>query len=107
MSDTLYYLLAVLMMAVATYIPRALPFALFRRPVKSRFVRSFLEYMPVAVLAAMTFPAIFDSTSSVWSAVIGMVVALVFSYLNFSLLPVALLSSGAVLVTELIMFGWM
>lgn len=107
MSDTLYYLLAVLMMAVATYIPRALPFALFRRPVKSRFVRSFLEYMPVAVLAAMTFPAIFDSTATPLSAIIGMTVALVFSYLNFSLLPVALLSSGAVLVTELIMFGWM
>ena len=57
MSDTWYYLLAVLVMAVATYIPRALPFALFRKPVKSRFVQSFLEYMPVAVLAAMTFPA--------------------------------------------------
>ncbi len=105
MSQTLYYLLAVLMMAVATYIPRALPFALFRKPVKSRFIKSFLEYMPVAVLAAMTFPAIFDSTSSVWSAVIGMAVALVFSWLNFNLLPVALLSSGAVFVTELIMFG--
>lgn len=103
MSDTLYYLLAVLMMAVATYIPRALPFALFRKPVKSRFIKSFLEYMPVAVLAAMTFPAIFDSTSSVWSAVIGMAVALVFSWLNFSLLPVALLSSAAVFVAEWLM----
>lgn len=103
MSDTMYYLLAVLVMAVATYIPRALPFALFRRPVKSRFIQSFLEYMPVAVLAAMTFPAIFDSTSSVWSAVVGMVVALIFSYCNFSLLPVALLSSAAVFITEWLM----
>ncbi len=102
----MYYLLAVAVMAVATYIPRALPFALFRRPVKSRFIKSFLEYMPVAVLAAMTFPAIFDATSSIWSAVIGMAVALVFSYFNFSLLPVALLSSGAVFAVELIMFGW-
>ncbi len=103
MSNTVYYLLAVLVMAVATYIPRALPFALFRKPVKSRFIQSFLEYMPVAVLAAMTFPAIFDSTSSVWSAVVGMVVALVFSYANFSLLPVALLSSAAVFITEWLM----
>ena len=103
MSNTVYYLLAVLVMAVATYIPRALPFALFRKPVKSRFIQSFLEYMPVAVLAAMTFPAIFDSTSSVWSAVVGMVVALVFSYCNFSLLPVALLSSASVFITEWLM----
>ena len=51
MSQTVYYLLAVLVTAVATYIPRALPFALFRKPVQSRFIRSFLEYMPVAVLA--------------------------------------------------------
>ena len=105
MNNTVYCLLAVLVMAVATYIPRALPFALFRKPVKSRFIRSFLEYMPVAVLAAMTFPAIFDSTANVWSAVIGMAVALTFSYFNFSLLPVALLSSAAVFVTEWIMRG--
>ena len=106
MSNTVYYLLAVLVMAVATYIPRALPFALFRKPIKSRFIRSFLEYMPIAVLAAMTIPAVFTSTSSVLSAVIGMAVALVFSYANFQLLPVALLSSGAVFVTELLQFGW-
>ncbi len=103
MNNPLYYLLAVLVMAVATYIPRALPFALFRKPIENRFIKSFLEYMPVAVLAAMTFPAIFDSTASVWSAVIGMIVALVFSYFNFSLLPVALLSSGAVFLTEWLM----
>ncbi len=106
MTGTWYYVLAVLVMAVATYIPRALPFALFRKPIKSRFIQSFLEYMPVAVLAAMTFPAVFDATASPLSAVIGVLVALVFSFFNFSLLPVALLSSSAVFVTELILFGW-
>lgn len=93
-------------MAVVTYIPRALPFALFQKPVKNRFVQSFLEYMPVAVLAAMTFPSILYATETPWSALAGMAVALVFSLLNFDLLPVALLSSGAVFVAELIMVGW-
>lgn len=107
MNQTVYYLLAVLVTAVATYIPRALPFALFRKPVQSRFVRSFLEYMPVAVLAAMTFPGILYATATPWSALIGMAVALVFSYVGWQLLPVALLSSAAVLITELCMFGWL
>lgn len=103
---TMYYLLMVLVMAIVTYIPRAVPLALCRKPIKSRFVRSFLEYMPIAVLSAMTFPAIFTSTASMLSATIGMAVALVFSYIGFNLLPVALLSSAAVFITELIQFGW-
>ena len=106
MNPVVYGLLAVLVTAIATYIPRAMPFLLFRRPVENRFFKSFLEYMPVAVLAAMTFPDVFDATASPLSAVIGVLVALFFSFLNFSLLPVALLSSAAVFVTELIMFGW-
>lgn len=101
-----YYLAAVLVMAVVTYIPRVLPFSVFRRPIKSRFVRSFLEYMPVAVLAAMTIPSIFSSTAAPLSATIGLAVALVASFIGLDLLPVALLSSGAVFVTELVMFGW-
>ena len=100
MSETLYYVIGVIVMAVATYIPRALPFALFRRPVKSRFIKSFLEYMPVAVLAAMTFPAIFDSTAMPLSAILGMIVALVFSYIGWQLMPVALVSCGTVFLTE-------
>jgi len=106
MSMTVYYLLGVLVMALATYIPRALPFALFRRPVRSRFVKSFLEYMPVAVLAAMTFPAIFDATASTLSAVIGMATALLFSFIGWQLLPVALVSCAAVFITEWFQFGW-
>lgn len=101
-----YYLLGVAVMALVTYIPRVLPFALFRKPIKSRFIQSFLEYMPVAVLAAMTFPAIFDATASPISAAVGLCVALVFSYIGWQLLPVALLSSASVFIAELILFGW-
>lgn len=105
-GQLLYFLLGVLVMAVVTYIPRALPMAIFRRPIKSPFVQSFLHYMPFTVLAAMTFPAILYSTDSIWSALAGMAVALLFSYLKLSLLPVALLSSAAVFVVEWFLFGW-
>lgn len=106
MPEGVYALLAVLVMAVVTYVPRALPFAVFRRPVKNRFVQSFLEYMPVAVLAAMTFPSILYATDTPWSALVGMAVALLFSLLKFDLLPVALCSSCAVFLTELMLLGW-
>ena len=54
-------------MAIVTYIIRALPITLFRKEIKSKWLKSFLYYIPYAVLGAMTFPAIFFSTGSVWS----------------------------------------
>ena len=42
-------------MAVVTYLIRMLPFTLFRKEIKSAFFRSFLAYVPYAVLGAMTF----------------------------------------------------
>ena len=38
-------------MAVVTYLIRALPFAFFRKKIKSQFIKSFLYYVPYAVLS--------------------------------------------------------
>ena len=51
-------LIYVLVMALTTYLVRMLPMTLFRKRIKSRFARSFFYYIPYAVLAAMTLPAI-------------------------------------------------
>lgn len=59
-------------MAGTTYLIRALPMLLVRRKIKSRFVQSFLYYVPYAVLAAMTVPAILESTASAVSAMAGL-----------------------------------
>ena len=69
-------------MAIVTYIPRMLPLAIFRKKIKSRFIRSFLAYVPYAVLAAMTFPEILYSTSNMISAVAGL---LAVSYTHLTL----------------------
>ena len=53
-----------LIMSGVTYAIRVLPLTLLRRPVKSRFLRSFLYYTPYATLAVMTFPAILSATGS-------------------------------------------
>lgn len=45
-------------MAIVTYIIRALPITLFRKEIKSKWLKSFLYYIPYAVLGAMTLPAI-------------------------------------------------
>lgn len=64
-------------MAGVTYLVRMIPFTVFRKKIKSQFFRSFLHYIPYAVLSAMTIPAIFYSTGDMVTATIGTVVAVV------------------------------
>ena len=86
--------LAVLLMALVTYLPRMLPLVIFRREIKSKYIKSFLQYVPYAVLAALTFPDIFYSTGALVTALCGTVVALFLAYQEKSLVVVAL---GAIL----------
>ena len=62
--------LYIVVMAGVTYLIRMLPLALLRKKLRSRFIKSFLFYVPYAVLAVMTVPAIFESTGSVFSAAV-------------------------------------
>lgn len=101
--DYMQYILYVMVMALVTYLIRMLPLAIFTRKINSRFVKSFLYYVPYAVLGAMTFPAILYSTNSVVSAAVGFAVAIALAYWEKSLLTVALFACGAVLVVEWIM----
>ena len=89
--------------AIVTYLIRMLPLTVFRREIKSRFIRSFLAYIPYAVLGAMTFPSIFFATSSLPSAIAGTVVALILAFFRRSLLTVAVGAAGTALVVELVM----
>lgn len=93
-------LISIFIMAFVTYLVRMLPLAIFRRKITNRFLRSFLAYVPYAVLAAMTFPGILYSTSGIYSAAFGLLVALVLAYRNKGLLTVAVGSTAAVFVAE-------
>lgn len=97
---TMFLYIAV--MAGVTYLIRMIPFTLFRRKIKSRFLQSVLYYIPYAVLSAMTFPAIFYSTDSSVTAAVGTVVAIVLAYFKLPLTVVALSACAAALVTGLI-----
>ncbi|MBO5320475.1 MAG: AzlD domain-containing protein [Ruminococcus sp.] len=91
----------IFVMAGVTYLIRMIPFAFFRKKIKSKFFRSFLYYIPYAVLSAMTIPAIFYSTGSVITSVAGTVVAVVLAYLDLPLIVVALAASGTAFLTGL------
>jgi len=93
--------LYILLMAGVTYLIRALPLTLIRKEINSRFIRSFLHYVPYATLAAMTFPAILNATDYLISSLIGFLVALVLAFNKKSLLTVAGFACLAAFVVEL------
>ena len=95
--------LYILIMALTTYLIRALPLTVFRGKIKNRFVRSFLAYVPCACLAAMTFPAILYATGSLISGAIGLTVAIGLAFWGKSLVTVAACSCAAVYLAELVM----
>ena len=96
-------LIHILIMAAVTYLVRMLPMVIFKKKIESTFIKSFLYYVPYAVLGSMTFPAIFTSTSSLYSAIAGTVVAIFLAYKEKSLLTVALSSCFVVYIVEWIL----
>ena len=93
----------ILTMALTTYLIRVLPLTIFRKPIKSRFLRSFLHYVPYACLTAMTFPAILTSTATIVSGAAALIIAVFLAYRGKSLLTVSLAASATVMVTEWIL----
>ncbi|MBR4832616.1 MAG: AzlD domain-containing protein [Butyrivibrio sp.] len=91
----------ILLMAVVTYVIRALPLTLIRKEIKSKFIRSFLYYVPYATLAAMTVPAIFYATDHVVASVVGFAVAVILAFNKRSLLTVAGCACAAAFIVEL------
>lgn len=91
-------------MAFTTYLVRALPFTLFRRRITNARVKAFFDLIPYTVLSAMTFPAILYATGSLPTACAGLAVALILSFMEKSLLTVAIGTCAATLaVTGVLM----
>ena len=93
------YLLYLLVMVVVTYLIRVVPYVLMRKEIKSVFFKSFMEYVPSAVLAAMTFPAIIYASDNPVTGMIGLVAAVILAFIKPNLLLVASTACLAVLVS--------
>ena len=77
-----YWIYLFIMFAV-TYLVRVLPLVVFKKKITNRFVRSFLTYIPYAVLAAMTFPAVFFAVDCIYRLFVAILPAqwFIFTYL--------------------------
>ena len=90
----------ILIMWGVTYLIRVLPLTLIKRPIRSRFIRSFLYYVPYVTLAVMTFPAIIEATISPLAGAIALVVGVLLSWAGAGLFPVAVSCCAVVLLAE-------
>ena len=101
MTDSLMFYGGLAVMAGVTYLIRMIPLVLFGKKITNKYINSFLYYVPYTVLAAMTVPAVFFSTSSAVSAAVGFCVAVILALFKRGLLTVAACASLAVFLTEL------
>ena len=97
MNNYLY----IAVMAAVSYAIRVLPLTLIRKPIRNRFLQSFLYYVPYVTLAVMTFPAIIHATQTPISGVVALVVGAAAAWLGAGLFPVSVLCCVLVFVIEL------
>lgn len=102
--STGYIIAGIAVMALVTYLVRMLPMVIFRKKITNVRVKSFLYYVPYAVLSAMTFPAIFSSTGTYPSAIAGCGVAVFLAYKGKGLLTVAVGAATAVFIVQMLGF---
>ena len=93
----------ILIMGGVSFLIRCIPLTLIQKQIKSRFIRSFLYYVPYVTLAVMTFPAIITATQSPISGACALVVGAVAAWFGAGLFKVALSCCGTVFLVELIM----
>ena len=87
-------------MAGVSFLIRVLPLTVIRKQIKSRFLRSFLFYVPYVTLAVMTFPAIITASAHPVSGAVALVAGIILAWLGGGLFPVAILCSVTVFVID-------
>ncbi len=100
MRPSMYLYIAV--MALVSFAIRVLPLTLIRRPIKNRFVQSFLYYVPYVTLSVMTFPAIVEATQYPLAGALALVAGIFAAWKGLSLLQVAIICCAVVLGAEFV-----
>ena len=83
------------------YAVRVLPLTLIRKPIKNRFIRSFLYYVPYVTLAVMTFPAIVRATEQPAAGAAALAAGIAAAWKGCKLLTVAAVCCAVVFILEL------
>lgn len=92
----------ILVMFAVSYLVRVLPLTIFRKPIESRFVQSFLYYVPYVTLALMTFPSMVEATQSPIAGAIALIAGVAAAFFGAGLLPVAAICCAVTFIAELI-----
>jgi len=92
----------VLGMALVTYIPRMIPLAILPEIKLPKYLKSFLSFIPIAVLSALIFPGFLNSTGEPFTAILGAITAFVLAYKEKNLMIVVLGAIFVVFMTSLI-----
>lgn len=89
-------------MGLVTYIPRMLPFVLFKGKELPSFIQGVLKNVPYATLGALIFPAIiFIQKDDLWYGVLGAAAAFIAGFLGANVIVVVL---GSIAVLALYSF---
>jgi branched-subunit amino acid transport protein len=78
-------------MGLVTYIPRMLPFVLFKGKELPAFIQGVLKNVPFATLGALVFPAIFlIQKNDIWYGALGAAAAFIAAFLGANVIVVVL-----------------
>ncbi len=98
----MYVVISIILIFLASFLPRMLPITFINKKIKSQFIRSFLFYVPYAVLASITFPYILYVSDNIYISLAGLAVAVILSLLNQKMVVVAIASVVVVFLLLLI-----
>ncbi|QED47163.1 AzlD domain-containing protein [Cytobacillus dafuensis] len=90
-------------MGLVTYIPRMLPFLLFKGKELPSFLQGVLKNVPSATLGALIFPGIFFINEDIWFGILGAAVAFIAAYFGANVIIVVLGSIAFLSVYSFIM----
>ncbi len=100
MHNNLIYVLTAF---AVTFAIRTIPLTLLRKPIRNRFLRSFLYYVPYVTLAVMTFPAILHTTENMLCGLAALIIGIILAWNNKGLPVVAAACTITVLVLQFIL----
>lgn len=88
-------------MGIVTFIPRMLPFILFRGKELPEFIQGILKNVPYATLGALIFPGILFIQEDIWFGILGAAAAFGIAFLGANVIIVVL---GSITVLSLYSF---
>ncbi|XKG66856.1 AzlD domain-containing protein [Mesobacillus maritimus] len=77
-------------MGIVTFIPRMLPFIMFRGKELPPFLQGVLKNVPYATLGALIFPAVLYIQEDIWYGVIGALAAFAVAFLGANVIVVVM-----------------